>query len=47
MSAQNRIKVLVVDDSALVRSILCDVLNGDPPIEGVGTPGAAQIGRKR
>lgn len=47
MSAQNRIKVLVVDDSALVRSILCDVLNGDPAIEVVGTAGDAHIAREK
>lgn len=31
------IKVLVVDDSALVRQTLCDILNSDPEIEVVGT----------
>jgi chemotaxis response regulator CheB len=35
-SIQKRIKVLVVDDSALVRSILSDVLARDPAIEVVG-----------
>ncbi|RJX26213.1 MAG: chemotaxis response regulator protein-glutamate methylesterase [Desulfurivibrio sp.] len=33
----NKIKVLVVDDSALVRQTLCDILNSDPGIEVVGT----------
>ncbi len=33
----NKIKVLVVDDSALVRQTLCDILNSDPEIEVVGT----------
>ncbi len=33
----NKIKVLVVDDSALVRQTLCEILNSDPEIEVVGT----------
>ncbi|MDU0457275.1 MAG: chemotaxis response regulator protein-glutamate methylesterase [Geobacteraceae bacterium] len=32
-----KIKVLVVDDSALVRQTLCDILNSDPEIEVIGT----------
>jgi two-component system chemotaxis response regulator CheB len=32
-----KIKVLVIDDSALVRQTLCDILNSDPEIEVVGT----------
>ena len=32
-----KIKVLIVDDSALVRQTLCDILNSDPGIEVVGT----------
>ena len=32
-----KIKVLVVDDSALVRKIIIDILEGDPRIEVVGT----------
>lgn len=32
-----KIKVLVVDDSALVRQTLCDILNSDPDIVVVGT----------
>ena len=31
-----KIKVLVVDDSALVRQTLCEILNSDPEIEVVG-----------
>lgn len=46
MSAQ-RIRVLVVDDSALVRRILCDVLGSDPAIEVVGTAGDAHIAREK
>jgi two-component system chemotaxis response regulator CheB len=33
----SKIKVLVVDDSALVRQTLCEMLNSDPEIEVVGT----------
>jgi two-component system, chemotaxis family, protein-glutamate methylesterase/glutaminase len=33
----NTIKVLVIDDSALVRQTLCEILNSDPEIEVVGT----------
>ncbi|HNV47708.1 MAG TPA: chemotaxis response regulator protein-glutamate methylesterase, partial [Spirochaetota bacterium] len=32
-----KIKVLVVDDSALVRKIISDILQKDPAIEVVGT----------
>ncbi len=32
-----KITVLVVDDSALVRQTLCDILNSDPGIEVIGT----------
>src|SRR3569833_2194765 len=37
MTGQNRIKVLIVDDSAIVRKVLTDALSGEPDIEGVGT----------
>lgn len=33
----DKIKVLVVDDSALVRKIICDILESDPDIVVVGT----------
>jgi len=33
----NRIKVLVVDDSAVVRKLICEALSVDPEIEVVGT----------
>jgi two-component system chemotaxis response regulator CheB len=46
-SIQKRIKVLVVDDSALVRSILSDVLARDPAIEVVGTASDAHIAREK
>jgi two-component system chemotaxis response regulator CheB len=32
-----RIRVLIVDDSAVVRQTLSDVLSGDPAIEVIGT----------
>jgi len=31
------VKVLIVDDSALIRKLLTEILAGDPPIEVVGT----------
>ena len=33
----NKIKVLIVDDSAMIRHLLSDMLNADPEIEVVGT----------
>ncbi|HHO75444.1 MAG TPA: chemotaxis response regulator protein-glutamate methylesterase [Deltaproteobacteria bacterium] len=33
----NKIKVLIIDDSALVRKLLTDILSSDPQIEVVGT----------
>jgi two-component system chemotaxis response regulator CheB len=33
----DKIKVLVVDDSTLVRKVIADILSGDPDIEVVGT----------
>jgi two-component system chemotaxis response regulator CheB len=47
MGSPKRIRVLVVDDSALVRSILSDVLGRDPQIEVVGTAGDAHIARDK
>src|SRR5690349_17554703 len=46
-ASAKRIKVLVVDDSALVRSILSDVLSKDPAIEVVGTASDAHIARDK
>ena len=37
MTAQSAIKVLIVDDSAIVRKVLTDALSGEPDIEVVGT----------
>ena len=39
-----RIRVLVVDDSAVVRKILCDTLAGDPTFEVVGTAADGKLG---
>jgi two-component system, chemotaxis family, protein-glutamate methylesterase/glutaminase len=47
MNASQKIRVLVVDDSALVRQILCDVLGSDPAIEVVATAGDAHIARDK
>jgi two-component system, chemotaxis family, protein-glutamate methylesterase/glutaminase len=47
MNAAQRIRVLVIDDSALVRQILCDVLRSDPAIEVVGAAGDAHIARDK
>jgi two-component system chemotaxis response regulator CheB len=43
----NRIKVLIVDDSALVRRILTDILTSDPSIEVLGAAGDAYIAREK
>src|SRR5438270_3811171 len=37
MISESRIKVLVVDDSAIVRKVLSEALSGEPDIEVVGT----------
>jgi two-component system chemotaxis response regulator CheB len=48
MSAKGKkIRVLVIDDSALVRSILSDMLNADREIEVVGVAGDAHIARDK
>jgi two-component system, chemotaxis family, protein-glutamate methylesterase/glutaminase len=47
MSGDRRIKVLIVDDSALVRSILSDVLSRDPALEVVGTASDAHMAREK
>jgi two-component system chemotaxis response regulator CheB len=42
-----RIKVLIVDDSALVRRILTDMLTSDPSMEVLGAAGDAYIAREK
>jgi len=46
-AAKRRIRVLIVDDSALVRSILTDMLSSDPAIEVVGSASDAHIAREK
>src|ERR1700691_3889669 len=41
------IRVLIVDDSALVRSLLTDILNGAPGIEVVGVAADAHVAREK
>jgi two-component system chemotaxis response regulator CheB len=45
--AKRRIRVLIVDDSALVRSLLTDILRADPGIEVVGVASDAHIAREK
>jgi two-component system, chemotaxis family, protein-glutamate methylesterase/glutaminase len=45
--ATKKIRVLVVDDSALVRQILMEVLNGAPDVEVVGTASDPFMARDR
>ena len=46
MSATRRLKVLIVDDSALVRRILTELLSADPEVEVVGARDIRIIDRK-
>ncbi len=41
------IKVLIIDDSALIRELLTKILGSDPDIEVVGTAGDAYIARRK
>jgi two-component system, chemotaxis family, protein-glutamate methylesterase/glutaminase len=43
----SRIRVLIIDDSALVRDLLSQILAGDPGIEVVGTAADAYIAREK
>jgi len=43
----SKIRVLVVDDSALMRKLLSDLLNSDPAIEVVGTAMDAYVARDK
>ena len=42
-----KIKVLIVDDSALVRKLLTDILSSDPTLEVVGTAMDAHVAREK
>src|SRR5271155_4433840 len=46
-AGKRRIRVLIVDDSALVRSLLTDILGADPGIEVVGVASDAHIAREK
>ena len=43
----SKIKVLIIDDSALIRQILTEILSGDPGIEVVGTAADPIIARDK
>ncbi len=43
----NKIKVLVIDDSALVRNMLTEIINSDPQMEVVGTAANPNIARNK
>jgi two-component system, chemotaxis family, protein-glutamate methylesterase/glutaminase len=45
--ANNRIKVLIIDDSALVRKMLTEILNSDKEIEVVGAAADPLIAREK
>jgi two-component system chemotaxis response regulator CheB len=47
IATKRRIRVLIVDDSALVRSLLSDILSADPGIEVVGVAGDAHVAREK
>ncbi len=47
MSSPNKIKVLVIDDSALVRKAISDALSMDPEIEVVGTANDPLIAQEK
>ena len=44
---EKKIKVLVVDDSALVRRLLLEILNAEPDIEVVGAASDPYIAREK
>lgn len=46
-AGKRRIRVLIVDDSALVRSLLTDILRTDPGIEVVGAASDAHVARDK
>jgi two-component system chemotaxis response regulator CheB len=43
----NRLKVLIVDDSALMRQLLTQILGSDPELEVVGTAGDPFVAREK
>jgi len=45
--ANQKIKVLIVDDSAMVRQLLTEILSSDPAIEVVGTAQDAYMAREK
>ena len=47
MTAKPKIKVLIIDDSAVVRTMLSDMLGRDPQIEVVGTAHDAYMAREK
>ena len=47
MTETRRVRVLVVDDSALMRKLLGDILSSDPRIEVVGTAFDGQDGLEK
>ena len=47
MNSLKKIKVLVVDDSAVVRKMICDALAKDPQIEVVGTAPDPYVAREK
>ena len=47
MAGEKKIRVLIVDDSALVRRLLTEMLAGDPQIEVVGTANDAYMARDK
>jgi len=47
MTSQSRIRVLIVDDSAIVRKVLTDALSGEPDIEVVGTAPDPYVARDK
>ena len=47
LPGNRRTRVLIVDDSALVRRILSDILSADHEVEVVGTASDAYMARDR
>jgi len=47
MAVPKKIRVLVIDDSALVRKLLTEILNSDPEIEVVGTAMDPEVARRK